>query len=100
LKTFNGVDATGAGRLAPALLKPALEADGVKLLASEFSRLLAEAEIDTHGNAHVSFPQFSELAKTYFASQVKSKSKVVRIPRAYLSPEDSQRYAEIFRKQF
>jgi len=94
LKSFRNSDTSGGGSLSPAALKQALEADGVKLLDSDFTRFLAE--VDFNGGAHVSFPEFSELAKKYFANHVKSKSKLARIPRAFLMPAMLDEYAKAF----
>lgn len=96
LENFRNFDTSGGGSLSPALLKQALEADGVRLPGSDFSRFLAEADID--GGAHIGFPEFSELVKKYFANHVKSKSKLARIPRAYLTPEMLEEYSKAFRE--
>lgn len=96
LGIFRQYDESGDGNISPSELKEALEADGIMLSNNEFQGFLAE--VDADGDASISFMEFCELAKKLFAFYVKEKSKLGRIPRAYLNPQQFDQYAAIFRE--
>lgn len=96
LGIFRQYDESGDGNISPSELKQALEADGITLSNNEFQGFLAE--IDADGDGETSFVEFCELAKKLFAFYVKEKSKLGRIPRAYLNPQQFDQYAAIFRE--
>lgn len=96
LGIFRKYDESGDGNISPSELKQALEAQGIQLSTSEFAGFLAE--VDSDGDGDVGFPEFCELAKKLFAFYVKEKSKLGRIPRAYLNPQQYDQYAAIFRE--
>lgn len=55
-------------------------------------------EVDVDGGAAMGFSGFCELSKKHYAHYVRSIAKLVRIPRAYLTPAQYDQYATIFRE--
>lgn len=95
LKIFRQFDVAGVGSLPPEDLQPLLEASGVNLNVSDFRKFLAE--VDTDGNQEISFLEFCELAKKLPGFHARSKARIVRLPRAYLTAEQYDHYADVFR---
>jgi len=96
LKIFRDFDLSGDGSVSPSEMKSALEADGILLSDKEFQSFMEEVGADC--NADLNFAEFCELAKKLFGAHVKNKTKMARIPRAYLAPAQFDQYVTLFRE--
>lgn len=122
LQIFRKFDYNGCGFLCPAVAKEALEAEGVMLAESDFQKLVLEVRgiaeappadpdappaeeqspdqaVDAKEEAQsIDFLEFVELSKRHLANHTKAKTKLGKIPRAYLGAALWGQYVSTFRE--